>query len=83
MTPSSAVYCIGIFALMLLSLLETIFVMHLMEKDNHSEDDDVDADEDGISDERNMQTSCDKQHGGENQRAQVLCMNTSDWSLCL
>ncbi|XP_051925674.1 5-hydroxytryptamine receptor 3A-like [Hippocampus zosterae] len=56
--PLIAVYCIGIFALMLLSLLETIFVMHLMEKDNHSEDEDGD----GISEERNMQTSCDKQH---------------------
>ncbi|XP_041819279.1 5-hydroxytryptamine receptor 3A-like [Chelmon rostratus] len=32
--PLIAVYCIGIFALMLLSLLETILVMHLMEKDS-------------------------------------------------
>ncbi|KAM9425816.1 LOW QUALITY PROTEIN: 5-hydroxytryptamine receptor 3A [Pholidichthys leucotaenia] len=31
--PLIAVYCIGNFALMLLSLLETIFVMYLMEKD--------------------------------------------------
>ncbi|XP_061562223.1 5-hydroxytryptamine receptor 3A-like isoform X1 [Phycodurus eques] len=31
--PLIAVYCIGIFALMLLSLLETIFAMYLMEKD--------------------------------------------------
>ncbi|XP_061612213.1 neuronal acetylcholine receptor subunit non-alpha-3-like isoform X2 [Phyllopteryx taeniolatus] len=32
------VYCIGIFALMLLSLLETIFAMYLMEKDTVGED---------------------------------------------
>lgn len=31
--PLPAVYCIGNFALMLLSLLETILVMHLIEKD--------------------------------------------------
>lgn len=30
----SAVYCIGNFALMLLSLLETIIVMHLLERDH-------------------------------------------------
>ncbi|XP_040885392.1 5-hydroxytryptamine receptor 3A-like [Toxotes jaculatrix] len=33
--PLIAVYCIGIFALMMLSLLETIVVMYLMEKDLH------------------------------------------------
>eukprot|EP00066_Takifugu_rubripes_P028499 XP_011617765.1 PREDICTED: 5-hydroxytryptamine receptor 3A-like [Takifugu rubripes] len=32
--PLIAVYCIGNFALMLLSLLETILVMHLLERDN-------------------------------------------------
>ncbi|XP_054609550.1 5-hydroxytryptamine receptor 3A-like [Dunckerocampus dactyliophorus] len=36
--PLIAIYCIGIFALMLLSLLETILVMHLMEKDRDCED---------------------------------------------
>lgn len=30
------VYCVGIFGLMMLSLLETILVMYLMEKDNVS-----------------------------------------------
>nr|XP_061807394.1 5-hydroxytryptamine receptor 3A-like [Nerophis lumbriciformis] len=35
--PLIAVYCIGIFGLMMLSLLETIFVMYLMEKDKGSE----------------------------------------------
>ncbi|XP_041819281.1 5-hydroxytryptamine receptor 3A-like [Chelmon rostratus] len=32
--PLIAIYCIGIFGLMMLSLLETILVMHLMEKDS-------------------------------------------------
>ncbi|KAM7370501.1 hypothetical protein PAMP_010042 [Pampus punctatissimus] len=32
--PLIAVYCIGIFALMMLSLLETIVVMYLIEKDS-------------------------------------------------
>lgn len=32
--PPSVVYCIGIFGLMMLSLLETILVMYLMEKDD-------------------------------------------------
>ncbi|KAK5881485.1 hypothetical protein CesoFtcFv8_022276 [Champsocephalus esox] len=37
--PLIAVYCIGIFALMLLSLLETILVMHLIEKDSQASQD--------------------------------------------
>ncbi|XP_037611675.1 5-hydroxytryptamine receptor 3A-like isoform X4 [Sebastes umbrosus] len=36
--PLIAAYCIGIFSLMMLSLLETILVMHLMEKDSASQD---------------------------------------------
>ncbi|XP_067432642.1 5-hydroxytryptamine receptor 3A-like isoform X1 [Thunnus thynnus] len=42
--PLIAVYCIGIFALMLLSLVETIFVMYLMEKDHVSQDNEADRD---------------------------------------
>ncbi|KAM6899196.1 5-hydroxytryptamine receptor 3A-like [Lycodopsis pacificus] len=42
--PLIALYCIGIFALMLLSLLETILVMHLMEKDSQAAKD-IKADE--------------------------------------
>nr|XP_046233212.1 5-hydroxytryptamine receptor 3A-like [Scatophagus argus] len=34
--PLIAVYCIGIFGLMMLSLLETILVMYLIERDNES-----------------------------------------------
>ncbi|XP_061612914.1 5-hydroxytryptamine receptor 3A-like [Phyllopteryx taeniolatus] len=64
--PLIAVYCIGIFALMLLSLLETILVMHLLEKDNKSGDDDVAADGHGRSDERNIKPDFHKQHGEAN-----------------
>ncbi|XP_060884991.1 5-hydroxytryptamine receptor 3A-like [Labrus mixtus] len=37
--PLIAMYCIGIFGLMMLSLLETIFVMYLIEKDSASQND--------------------------------------------
>ncbi|XP_034415225.1 5-hydroxytryptamine receptor 3A-like [Cyclopterus lumpus] len=37
--PLIALYCIGIFSLMLLSLLETIVVMHLIEKDSQASKD--------------------------------------------
>ncbi|XP_072229703.1 5-hydroxytryptamine receptor 3A-like [Leuresthes tenuis] len=40
--PLIAVYCIGIFTLMMLSLLETILVMYLMEKDSASQEDETD-----------------------------------------
>ncbi|XP_026207666.1 5-hydroxytryptamine receptor 3A-like [Anabas testudineus] len=42
--PLIAVYCIGIFALMMLSLLETILVMYLMEQDHTAEDNEADKD---------------------------------------
>ncbi|XP_008435193.1 5-hydroxytryptamine receptor 3A-like isoform X2 [Poecilia reticulata] len=34
-------YCFGIFTMMMLSLMETIFVMYLIEKDSASEDDEI------------------------------------------
>ncbi|XP_041645720.1 5-hydroxytryptamine receptor 3A-like [Cheilinus undulatus] len=37
--PLIAVYCIGIFGMMMLSLFETILVMYLMEKDKEAEKD--------------------------------------------
>ncbi|KAM4526746.1 5-hydroxytryptamine receptor 3A-like [Fundulus diaphanus] len=40
--PLIAVYCIGIFALMFLSLLETILMMYLMEIDAESQDNQMD-----------------------------------------
>ncbi|KAK2820596.1 hypothetical protein Q5P01_023555 [Channa striata] len=51
--PLIAVYCIGIFALMMLSLFETIFVMYLMEKDSASESTETAGDQ-------SLSESCDK-----------------------
>ncbi|XP_034715363.1 5-hydroxytryptamine receptor 3A-like [Etheostoma cragini] len=42
--PLIAVYCIGMFGLMMLSLLETVVVMHLMQKDSGTEDNEADKD---------------------------------------
>ncbi|XP_042364142.1 5-hydroxytryptamine receptor 3A-like [Plectropomus leopardus] len=42
--PLIAIYCIGIFGLMMLSLMETIVVMYLMEKDSASQDSEADKD---------------------------------------
>ncbi|XP_026207667.1 5-hydroxytryptamine receptor 3A-like [Anabas testudineus] len=43
--PLVAVYCIGIFALMLISLLETIVVMHLLGKDSETQDNETDKEQ--------------------------------------
>ncbi|XP_038592497.1 5-hydroxytryptamine receptor 3A-like [Micropterus salmoides] len=43
--PLIATYCIGSFGLMMLSLLETILVMHLMDKDSVSQDNKADRDQ--------------------------------------
>lgn len=43
--PPLVVFCIGVFGLMMLSLLETILVMHLMAKDNESQDNKADNDQ--------------------------------------
>ncbi|XP_028424341.1 5-hydroxytryptamine receptor 3A [Perca flavescens] len=51
--PLIAVFCIGMFGLMMLSLLETILVMHLMEKDSASQDDEADKDQ-------NLSEDCNK-----------------------
>ncbi|XP_074521225.1 uncharacterized protein LOC141786508 [Halichoeres trimaculatus] len=44
-SESGAVYCIGVFTLMMLSLLETILMMYLMEKDHVSQDQEADKDQ--------------------------------------
>ncbi|XP_008294206.1 5-hydroxytryptamine receptor 3A-like [Stegastes partitus] len=41
--PLIAIYCIGVFGMMLISVMETIFVMYLMEKD--FKDDETDRDQ--------------------------------------
>ncbi|XP_042364141.1 5-hydroxytryptamine receptor 3A-like [Plectropomus leopardus] len=43
--PLIAVYCIGMFTLMMLSLMETIVVMHLVEKDSASQENEADKDQ--------------------------------------
>ncbi len=51
--PPSAIYCIGIFTLMMLSLLETILVMYLVGKDSASQD--------GTDSDQNLGEDCNKQ----------------------
>ncbi|XP_070783700.1 5-hydroxytryptamine receptor 3A-like [Enoplosus armatus] len=73
--PLIAVYCIGIFALMLLSLLETILVMHLMEKDSACQDNEADGG-------RSLSEDCNKQgnanfhnrHGELHKWTQCACI---------
>ncbi|XP_076743987.1 5-hydroxytryptamine receptor 3A-like [Maylandia zebra] len=43
--PLIAIYCIGIFALMLLSLLETMLVMYLIEKDSTAQHNETNEDQ--------------------------------------
>lgn len=73
--PLIAVYCIGIFALMLFSLLETIVVMYLMEKDSVSQSNDTDGDQ-SLRDDCNKQSkanfhSC---HGEVHKWTQAACI---------
>ncbi|CAJ1052631.1 -hydroxytryptamine receptor 3A-like [Xyrichtys novacula] len=64
--PVIVVFCIGIFGLMMLSLLETILVMHLMEKDSVSK-------ESGADKDQNQSERC-----GEKQGVQrLLCCSGS------
>ncbi|XP_049420326.1 5-hydroxytryptamine receptor 3C-like [Epinephelus fuscoguttatus] len=59
--PLIAVYCIGIFGLMLLSLLETILMMYLVGKDSASQDNDADEDQSlsGDCGDKQGKDSCD------------------------
>ncbi|XP_041819282.1 5-hydroxytryptamine receptor 3A-like [Chelmon rostratus] len=43
--PLIALYCVGIFGLMLMSLLETIVVMYLIRKDSEAQDNEEDKDQ--------------------------------------
>ncbi|XP_078136078.1 5-hydroxytryptamine receptor 3A-like [Sander vitreus] len=73
--PLIALYCIGIFALMLLSLLETIVVMHLMEKDSAYQDNDADKDQ-SLSEDCNKQRKANLHncHGEEHKWAECACI---------
>uniref|UniRef100_A0A3Q1CI50 Uncharacterized protein n=2 Tax=Amphiprion ocellaris TaxID=80972 RepID=A0A3Q1CI50_AMPOC len=72
--PLIAVYCIGIFGLMLLSLLETIVVMYLMEKDSAPQDDETDGDQ-------SLNTDC----GGKRGKASVSWCEGGNkkWNPCV
>ncbi|XP_034564111.1 5-hydroxytryptamine receptor 3A-like [Notolabrus celidotus] len=79
--PLIALYCIGIFALMLLSLLETIVVMYLMEKDYPSQDNTSDRDQ-SLSEECNKDRKVNfhNHHTDMNQWTQRACIH--DGSSC-
>ncbi|GLD70923.1 5-hydroxytryptamine receptor 3A-like protein [Lates japonicus] len=72
--PLVAVYCIGIFALMMLSLLETIFVMYLMEKDSASQDSETDEDRSPSEDCRQQGKADFLKCHGEVQWTQNTCI---------
>ncbi|XP_075891665.1 5-hydroxytryptamine receptor 3A-like [Nelusetta ayraudi] len=55
--PLIVVYCFGIFTLMMLSLLESILVMYLMEKDSVVQDDGPTAVDRNLKDENNKRIS--------------------------
>ncbi|CAJ1049943.1 hypothetical protein FQN60_002939 [Xyrichtys novacula] len=55
--PLIAVYCVGVFGMMMLSLLETILVMYLQDKDNVSPDKDQNQ-SDNFGDKRGETLSC-------------------------
>ncbi|CAJ1080033.1 -hydroxytryptamine receptor 3A-like [Xyrichtys novacula] len=72
--PLIAVYCIGVFALMLLSLLETILVMYLMEKDSVSKDSSSDRKE-SSSEEFNKHVIFHNHHRDMNKWNQCGCIH--------
>ncbi|XP_072230087.1 5-hydroxytryptamine receptor 3A-like [Leuresthes tenuis] len=71
--PLIAVYCIGIFGLMMLSLLETIFVMYLIEKDSQGSETDRDQSlrKESIKDNNGTFHSC---HTEVQKRTQSGCI---------
>uniref|UniRef100_A0A8C7X991 5-hydroxytryptamine receptor 3A n=1 Tax=Oryzias sinensis TaxID=183150 RepID=A0A8C7X991_9TELE len=56
--PLVVLYCIGVFGLMLLSLMETIVVMHLMEKDSVSPDSEGDPTLNAEQNDDKMKVNC-------------------------
>uniref|UniRef100_UPI0037E7B360 5-hydroxytryptamine receptor 3A-like n=1 Tax=Semicossyphus pulcher TaxID=241346 RepID=UPI0037E7B360 len=72
--PLIALYCIGIFALMLLSLLETILVMYLMEKDLLSQEKEAERDQSwGEECNKKGKRSFPNHHGDVQQWTQCAC----------
>ncbi|XP_035853751.1 5-hydroxytryptamine receptor 3A-like [Sander lucioperca] len=82
--PLIAVYCIGMFSLMMLSLLETILVMYLMEKDSASQDNEADKDQ-SLSEDCNKQgkVSFHNHDGGENKHKFYKPLDLTLISACL
>ncbi|XP_067432266.1 5-hydroxytryptamine receptor 3A-like isoform X2 [Thunnus thynnus] len=66
--PLIAVYCMGVFGLMLVSLLETIVVMYLMEKDSASRDNKADRDQ-------SLTEDCGDKHGKEERKWTCACIS--------
>ncbi|XP_008294207.1 5-hydroxytryptamine receptor 3A-like [Stegastes partitus] len=69
--PLIAIYCIGVFGMMLISLMETIFVMYLMEKD--FKDDETDRD-------RSLDKSCEDKLGKGNFHS--CFRGIKEWAQC-
>ncbi|KAG7222283.1 hypothetical protein INR49_027287 [Caranx melampygus] len=70
--PLIALYCIGIFAMMLLSLLESILVMYLLEKDKEPSGDQ------SVSEQRG-----DKQDEGEEEEEEKKKKKWRKWNPCV
>uniref|UniRef100_A0A8C7XAV8 5-hydroxytryptamine receptor 3A n=1 Tax=Oryzias sinensis TaxID=183150 RepID=A0A8C7XAV8_9TELE len=56
--PLVVLYCTGIFGLMLLSLMETIVVMHLIEKDSESQESEGDPTLNADQNDEKMKVNC-------------------------
>ncbi|XP_060951352.1 5-hydroxytryptamine receptor 3A-like [Limanda limanda] len=69
--PLIAVYCIGIFALMMLSLLETIVLMYLIEKDSAPQ---------GNEKSRSLRDKCNQGKDNYNNCHEALCYQILFWS---
>ncbi|XP_044033745.1 5-hydroxytryptamine receptor 3A-like isoform X2 [Siniperca chuatsi] len=77
--PLIAIYCIGVFGLMMLSLLETILVMYLMEKDSASQDNEADKDQ-SLSEDCNKQGKVSSQNCFREVKKWTHCVSVSDVS---
>ncbi|XP_065327695.1 5-hydroxytryptamine receptor 3A-like [Pelmatolapia mariae] len=69
--PLIAIYCIGIFTLMLLSLLETMVMMYLIEKDSAAQHNEMDE-------EQNLSVNCGDKWFKANFHSCVRGRKTSD-----
>ncbi|KAF7668175.1 hypothetical protein LDENG_00027230 [Lucifuga dentata] len=77
-TPLIATYCIVIFALMLLSLLETILVTYLMEKDSSSLERQRAKDDCVKKQEKSTILNCNKEEKGQTRCACICDMSANE-----